>query len=138
MPSEPNGNERQLKASALKHYMLGSASEVLAQGLWTSALTSLCRSSKVTPSDKYWARALWCGGVITATTLNDWGYAIKPWCVYCGEGTLDTVHHRCFMCPHFGKQRADPSLLLRPQWQRWTRASRGDGWRYPENFANLS
>ena len=68
-------------------------------------------SKRLTPSQKWWAKTITGGGVLTRDKLNSWGYNISRICEHCGD--IDTVWHRAWLCP-FGQQArsAAPSGLV--------------------------
>ena len=58
-------------------------------------------------------RRLISGSVVTAVTLNKWGYQISP---YCKCGKLETVYHICWECNEEENvkrrhEHADPRLI---------------------------
>ena len=79
------------------------------------SIPSLLRwfSSSSTKTGKYWARAVYTGGICTGSRLRARGYNTQGLCPHCGD--IDTVWHRAWQCPFGATARAEavPAWMLR-------------------------
>ena len=74
---------------------------------WHEPVRAIQKSSseKITKKDKYWVRMLYSGGVCTGERLMSWGYNTDGVCKFCGS--LDTIAHRVWLCPHGQEAREE-------------------------------